>query len=247
MKKLVLLTLALSLPLTQVMRADDNKKHKRDKREDQERTHQAAQQAPSQQTGNRPAPNRQIPRRVIPNQHTINRNVVQRPAALSPGVQRQAIHTERELENRNRPVRVNHNRPNNRHVNRNSYTVARSRVIRVPHDRTWWHNHFDTTFVLFGGGYYYWWDGWWYPAYGYSPYYNNYIYSEPIYAPNNLAPGQVIENVQIALRDQGYYPGAIDGIVGIQTRAALARFQQDHGLIVTEAIDEPTLVALGMA
>jgi localization factor PodJL len=57
----------------------------------------------------------------------------------------------------------------------------------------------------------------------------------------------VIENVQIALRDEGYYPGAIDGIVGFQTRAALAAFQRDHGLIVTEAIDEPTLVSLNLA
>ncbi|HET7512796.1 MAG TPA: peptidoglycan-binding protein [Chthoniobacterales bacterium] len=144
-------------------------------------------------------------------------------------------------------MQVNRNRHNDRHVNRNSFTVARSRVIRTPHNRNWWHNHFNTTFVLFGGGYYYWWDGWWYPAYGYSPYYNSYLYSEPIYAPNSIAPGQVIENVQIALRDEGYYPGAIDGIVGFQTRAALAAFQRDHGLIVTEAIDEPTLVSLGLA
>jgi hypothetical protein len=134
-----------------------------------------------------------------------------------------------------------------RTFDRNSFAVARTHVIRVPHDRIWWHNHFHTTFVLFGGGYYYWWNGYWYPAYGYSPMYNYYPYAEPIYAPNNLAPGEVIENVQTALRDQGYYPGAIDGVVGTQTRNALAAYQRDHGLIVTSAIDEPTLVTLGLA
>ena len=107
--------------------------------------------------------------------------------------------------------------------------------------------HYNTTYVLFGGGYYYWWNNYWYPAYGYSPIYNNYVYNEPIYGYNNLAPGQVIENVQLALRDQGYYPGAIDGLIGSQTRAALAAYQRDHGLIVTSAVDEPTLVTLGLA
>jgi hypothetical protein len=134
-----------------------------------------------------------------------------------------------------------------RDVSRNNHVVARSHVIRASHDRVWWHDHFHTTFVLFGGGYYYWWNGYWYPAYGYSPIYNYYPYDGPIYAPNSVAPGQMIENVQVALRDQGYYPGSIDGLVGTQTRSALAAFQRDHGLVITSAIDEPTLVSLGLA
>ena len=135
----------------------------------------------------------------------------------------------------------------NRHVDRNSFTVARSRAVHGHHDRNWWRSHYNTRFVLFGGGYYYWNLGYWYPAFGYSPFYNNYAYSEPIYGYNNLAPGQVIQNVQLALRDQGYYPGAIDGLIGSQTRAALSAFQRDRGLIITSAVDEPTLVALGLA
>ena len=62
-----------------------------------------------------------------------------------------------------------------------------------------------------------------------------------------LHPSQVIQNVQLALRDQGYYPGAIDGLIGTQTRAALSAFQRDRGLVITSAVDEPTLVALGLA
>src|SRR5204863_5497626 len=126
--------------------------------------------------------------------------------------------------------------------------AAKRNVIVVRHDRVWWVNRFPSTrFVLFGGGYYYWWGGYWYPAPGYDPYYSTYIYNEPIYGYNNLAPGQVIENVQVALRDQGYYRGSVDGLIGPQTRGALAGYQRDHGLVVTSAIDQPTLVTLGLA
>lgn len=37
---------------------------------------------------------------------------------------------------------------------------------------------------------------------------------------------------QMALQDLGYYKGAIDGIWGIESRRALAAFQQDRGLTV---------------
>jgi len=49
------------------------------------------------------------------------------------------------------------------------------------------------------------------------------------------------------LRGEGYYAGAIDGILGPQTRAALAAFQADHGLAVTSAVDQPTLQTMGLA
>jgi hypothetical protein len=133
-------------------------------------------------------------------------------------------------------------------VDRNSFAVAKRNVIVVPHNRAWWVARYPhTRFVLFGGGYYYWGGGYWYPAYGYDPSYNSYAYGEPVYGYNNLAPGQVLENVQTALRNQGYYRGAIDGLVGPQTRAALAAYQRDHNLVVTAAVDEPTLVTLGLA
>jgi peptidoglycan hydrolase-like protein with peptidoglycan-binding domain len=51
----------------------------------------------------------------------------------------------------------------------------------------------------------------------------------------------------VALRTQGYYHGAIDGLIGPQTRAALAQYQRSHGLVVTAAIDQPTLATLGLA
>jgi hypothetical protein len=191
----------------------------------------------------------QAQRKGTPTQQSI----VRTPRSVAR-VTRQPVRSEAQLDqngnvNRNRnnsQVSVQRN-GGNRNFNRDSFNVARSHVIRTPHNRNWWRNRFNTTFILFGGGYYYWNGGYWYPAYGYSPFYNNYAYGEPIYGYNNLAPGQVIENVQLALRDQGYYPGAIDGLVGPQTRAALAAYQRDHGLVITQAVDEPTLVTLGLA
>jgi peptidoglycan hydrolase-like protein with peptidoglycan-binding domain len=42
----------------------------------------------------------------------------------------------------------------------------------------------------------------------------------------------------------GYYDGAIDGIVGPKTRAALLRFQEDFGLKITGTITPEVLDAL---
>ena len=117
---------------------------------------------------------------------------------------------------------------------------------RTWHDRGWWRDHHSRiVFVL--GGWWYWNTGYWYPAWGYDPYVW-YPYDGPIYTGYaNLTPDQVVVNVQVALRDQGYYAGAIDGDMGPQTRAALAAFQSDNGLAVTSAVDQPTLQTLGVA
>ncbi len=132
--------------------------------------------------------------------------------------------------------------------NRNSYYQARQFNWHQRHDRGWWRHHYgNTRFVLFGGGYYFWNSGYWYPAYGYDPGYSTYTFDEPIYGPNEREPGQVISNVQVELQRAGYYDGEVDGLIGPNTREALARFQADQGLYVTRAIDEPTLEALGLA
>lgn len=258
MKNLILLILALALPLAQIARADENQNQKTHKRTAEEQRREEAARKAAQ------APHHSVNKAVQPVHHTAApapHTAGGVPHAVAP-VNRQPVKSEASLEGRNHQRttvsnQININRAKSttsvqRHgghynYSRNSYYVASRYVVRTPHDRVWWRAHYNTTYVLFGGGYYYWWNNYWYPAYGYSPIYNNYVYNEPIYGYNNLAPGQVIENVQLALRDQGYYPGAIDGIIGSQTRAALAAYQQDHGLIVTSAVDEPTLVTLGLA
>jgi peptidoglycan hydrolase-like protein with peptidoglycan-binding domain len=96
------------------------------------------------------------------------------------------------------------------------------------------------------GGWWYWNTGYWYPAWGYDPYYSYYPYDGPIYGYSDLTPDQVIINVQTQLQNDGYYVGAIDGILGPQTREAIAAFQADNGLAVTSAVDQPTLETLGL-
>jgi hypothetical protein len=127
-----------------------------------------------------------------------------------------------------------------------SYDEARRYHNRgVRRDRNWYRSNYSR-FALFGGGYYYFDRGYWYPAYGYDPAYTTYRFDEPIYGYNSLEPGQVLVNVQRELRRQGYYRGAIDGLIGPMTRAAIARYQRDNGLYVTRAVDGPTLASLGL-
>lgn len=38
------------------------------------------------------------------------------------------------------------------------------------------------------------------------------------------------QEIQIALKNAGYYEGVIDGILGSRSRDAIRRFQQDNGL-----------------
>jgi hypothetical protein len=113
------------------------------------------------------------------------------------------------------------------------------------HDRTWWRNHY-TRVIFVSGGWWYWNTGYWYPAWGYDPY-AYYPYDGPIYGYGDLTPDQVIVNVQIQLQRDGYYVGQVDGILGPETRQALAAFQADHGLAITSAVDGPTLATLGLA
>jgi Putative peptidoglycan binding domain len=113
------------------------------------------------------------------------------------------------------------------------------------HDRDWWQQHCKTI-VFVNTGYYFLNGSYWYPAWGYDPLYSYYDYDGPIYTYGNLLPDQVIANVQAALQEAGYYFGAITGSLSVETRAALVNFQTDYGLIVTGAIDEPTVEALGL-
>jgi hypothetical protein len=114
------------------------------------------------------------------------------------------------------------------------------------HDKNWWSNHYKRVVFVYGGWYAWNPAGWWIPAWGYAPN-AYYAWDGPIYAYNDLPPDQVIANVQAALQEQGYYQGEIDGLIGPQTRGALAAYQRDHGLYETAAIDQPTLESLGMA
>ena len=134
------------------------------------------------------------------------------------------------------------------------------------HDANWhrdWdrrnaHLHHGHVFVFIDG---FWWglDPWYYPyyAYGYYPYdYYGYPYDysdyypydyddQPDYAASDqYANNATVSAVQSELAKLGYYHGAIDGILGDETEAAVAGYQEDHDLSVTGTLTAATLQAL---
>jgi Putative peptidoglycan binding domain len=112
------------------------------------------------------------------------------------------------------------------------------------HDQGWYRSRYGRV-ELIGGGYYYWNSGYWYPAWGYDSSAAYYPYDGPIYVGRGAEPpDRVIADVQSELQQMGYYQGEVDGLLGPLTRQAVRDYQADHGLEVTEAIDEPTLDAL---
>jgi hypothetical protein len=93
-----------------------------------------------------------------------------------------------------------------------------------------------------GGHHYRWFNNGWFiidpgfgyygPGYAYGSGYNSGI--------------RVSAQVQVALQQQGYYQGPVDGIVGPQTQAAIAAYQQANGLPVTGNITRGLLSDLGV-
>jgi len=71
-------------------------------------------------------------------------------------------------------------------------------------------------------------------------------------APAKTLPGnsnkfrQVVIQVQSGLTADGYYAGALTGVVDADTRAALSQMQQDNNLKVTGTITTEVLDAFGI-
>jgi localization factor PodJL len=53
-----------------------------------------------------------------------------------------------------------------------------------------------------------------------------------------------MQQVQRSLKERGYYQGAVDGIMGARTRAAIAAFQRDANMEPTGRLDAATLTQL---
>ncbi len=79
-----------------------------------------------------------------------------------------------------------------------------------------------------------------------DPGYNDYYDTAPGYAVSVNGGGSLVSNVQVTLDRNGYNAGPADGVLGPQTRDAIASFQSDHGLAATGDINHPTLRALGL-
>jgi hypothetical protein len=83
-----------------------------------------------------------------------------------------------------------------------------------------------------------------YDYYNYSPYSDD---DQPGYSDSGQsAENATVSAVQSELAKLGYYNGAIDGTLGDQTEAALARYQEDRNLSVTGTVDAATLHSLGI-
>src|SRR5690349_4085891 len=54
-----------------------------------------------------------------------------------------------------------------------------------------------------------------------------------------------VKQVQMVLQQKGFDPGTIDGIMGPQTKKAIAGFQRQQNLYVSGKLDQQTLTALG--
>ena len=80
-------------------------------------------------------------------------------------------------------------------------------------------------------------------GYPYSGYGNRYSYYTPTYSYS----GSTVAAVQQRLGRLGYYRGAVDGVMGPQTRNAIAGFQSRNGLGVDGTINRPLLNSLGLA
>jgi len=84
-----------------------------------------------------------------------------------------------------------------------------------------------------------------YSYYGGYPYngYNRYSYYMPTYGYNS----STVAAVQQRLGRLGYYHGVVDGVIGPQTRNAIAAFESRNGMAVDGAIDRAVLDRLGLS
>ena len=115
----------------------------------------------------------------------------------------------------------------------------------------------------YGGGTGYYYGGSAYPSYSYysgSPY-SNWGYGTSGYYPysyygggypysgynNYYSNGSIVASVQRRLGQLGYYHGVVDGVIGPQTRGAIAAFESRNGLSVDGTISRPLLDSLGLA
>ena len=80
-------------------------------------------------------------------------------------------------------------------------------------------------------------------GYPYRGYNNYYSYYTPSYGYN----GSTVAAVQQRLGRLGYYHGVVDGVIGPQTRGAIAAFESRNGLAVDGTISRPLLDTLGLA
>jgi hypothetical protein len=85
-----------------------------------------------------------------------------------------------------------------------------------------------------------------YGGYPYS-YYRDYSNSYSYYQPGYGYDVATVAAVQRRLGELGFYHGVVDGVIGPQTRAAIAAFEGTHGMVVDGMITTRLLDRMGLA
>jgi hypothetical protein len=86
-------------------------------------------------------------------------------------------------------------------------------------------------------------------SYGYYPYsyYEGYPYTYSYYGSGYGYHATMVAQVQRRLGELGYYHGIVDGIMGPQTRTAVAAYEGTHNLVVDGTISQRLLARMGLA
>lgn len=177
---------------------------------------------------------------------TRDRTVTRRQPSVAFGGQTQAGRRERSVATDRTDVRRDvsrtRDRVRDRDRDRDRDWDRDDRRFRRPPIATWrnwdrdrihsWNNHR-----------WHWYGGSWVIV-GASP--DFYYYDEPISTTYVATSGSTVVAVQRELAREGYDPGPIDGVLGGQTRTAIAAFQRDNGLAATGRIDSALLNELNL-
>lgn len=134
-----------------------------------------------------------------------------------------------------------------KHSPSRSVSVARPNATHWARNNNNWrhrhHRHHRHSRVHFAFGYPF---GYGYPYYGYYPYGYSAGPREVIYR-SVTADRAIVINVQRRLARNGYYHGAIDGVIGQGTRSAIRSYERAHGLRIDGQIDHRLLATMGLA
>ena len=95
-------------------------------------------------------------------------------------------------------------------------------------------------------GYPYWYDDFYPYGYGYGYGYGYDDYDQAGYEGGAAYGGSMVAQVQTRLARAGYYRGAIDGVVGTETRRAIRAYQRSNGLRADGAISKPLIASMGL-
>ena len=113
------------------------------------------------------------------------------------------------------------------------------------------HRHHRSSIVFIGGfgypfGYPYWYDGFYPYGYGYGYGYGYDNYDPAGYGDAAAYDGSLVAQVQTRLARAGLYRGAIDGVMGSETRRAIRAYQRSNGLRADGTITKPLIATMGL-